>query len=94
MFYRGRFVLTRFFICAILELETAGIKIGGIIMKVSSSYGNELILTLEENDRVRLTTSADTCIYLEVSDGKLELTGGADIIKKISGPGMSAKVTE
>lgn len=59
--------------------------------------GGELIVTLEDGERLRLTTPAAgerICVYLEVKDGKLEFVGGASIISKISGHGMAAKVTD
>jgi len=68
-------------------------KINGIPIRVE----NDTVIELEKGDRIRLTSPSGlgrTCLYLEVnSAGKLNITGGSEIVGKISGLGMRQKVS-
>lgn len=52
-------------------------------------------IELREGEFIQLVVPASDCrtsVHLEVINGRLEISGGADIISGINGPGMAEKV--
>ncbi|MBI2120657.1 MAG: hypothetical protein HYT94_03490 [Parcubacteria group bacterium] len=54
----------------------------------------EKTIVVTEDELVRLTVSGEegrTCVYLTIFNGRIVFTGGASIIERIEGEGMSEK---
>lgn len=55
----------------------------------------EKTIIVTEDEPVRLTVPGEvgrTCVYVSILDGRLVFTGGASIVERIEGEGMSKKV--
>lgn len=58
---------------------------------------NEVVVVVKDGDLVYLTVphaEGKTCVYVTNENGKIVLTGGASIIKRIEGEGMKEKVVK
>ena len=58
---------------------------------------NPRVIVVQENETLMLTvpgSEGKACVYVDLSNGRLLLTGGADIIEGIIGEGMESKISK